>query len=195
LQGCARALLQSNKKHSMSLVRTSKALGKGSERLAERAKRELRDLKNGVHATVLQVEIGLRLTVDDAKAHLKLIEAKRELLLARRAAERNDLPEAAAGVAAALRHIDEAQALTLGHHDNLVALQRQAQAMLATIGKEADATRTAIEALLEQNNRLLDEMDESPDASNNAAPIPQGMMQRTMTRRAGREGGSSTMKG
>jgi hypothetical protein len=132
---------------------------------------------------------------DDAKAHLKLIEAKRELLLARRAAERNDLPEAAAGVAAALRHIDEAQALTLGHHDNLVALQRQAQAMLATIGKEADATRTAIEALLEQNNRLLDEMDESPDASNNAAPIPQGMMQRTMTRRAGREGGSSTMKG
>jgi hypothetical protein len=139
------------------------------ERLAERAKRELRDLKSGVDSTVLQLEVGLRLTVDDAQAHLKLIEAKRELLLGRRAAARHDLPEAAARVAAALRHIDEAQALTLGHHDNLVALQRQAQAMLDTFGKEANATRTAIEALLEQNNRLLDEMNESQGATKNAA--------------------------
>jgi hypothetical protein len=165
------------------------------ERLAERAKRELRDLKSGVDFTVLQLEVGLRLTVDDAKAHLKLVEAKRELLLARRAAARNDLPEAAARVAAALRYIDEAQALALGHHDKLVALQRQAQAMLATIGKEASPTRTAIEALLEQNNRLLDEMNESQSAANNAAPISEGMMKRTMTRRAGGEGRSSTMKG
>ena len=56
------------------------------ERLAERAKRELRDLKSGVDSTVLQIEIGLRLTVDEAKAHLKLIEGKRELLFAHRAA-------------------------------------------------------------------------------------------------------------
>ena len=139
------------------------------ERLAERAKRELRDLKSGVDSTMLELEVGLRLTVDDAKAHLKLVEAKRELLLARRAVARNDLPEAAARVAAAVRYIDEAQALTLGHHENLVALQRQAQAMLAAIGKEANATRTAIEALLEQNNRLLDEMNESQAAAKNAA--------------------------
>ncbi len=64
------------------------------ERLAERAKRELRDLKSGVDSTLLQLEVGLRLTLDDAQAHLKLVEAKRELLLARRAAARNDLPEA-----------------------------------------------------------------------------------------------------
>ena len=139
------------------------------ERLAERAKRELRDLKSGVDSTLLQLEVGLRLTLDDAQAHLKLVEAKRELLLARRAAARNDLAEAAARVATALRYIDEAQALTLGHHDNLVALQRQAQAMLATVGKEANATRTAIQALLEQNNRLLDEMNESQAAAKNAA--------------------------
>ena len=143
------------------------------ERLAERAKRELRDLKSGVDFTVLQLEVGLRLTVDDAKAHLKLVEAKRELLLARRAAARNDLPEAAARVAAALRYIDEAQALALGHHDNLVALQRQAQAMLAAIGKEANATRTAIEALLEKNNRLLAEMNGSQGAAENAASMPE----------------------
>jgi hypothetical protein len=139
------------------------------ERLAERAKRELRDLKSGVDSTVLQMEIGLRLTVDEAKAHLKLIEVKRELLLAHRAAARNDLPEAQARVAAALRYIDEAQALALGHHDNLVALQRQAQSMLAAVGTEADATRRAIEALLEQNKRLLAEMDESQGTAKNAA--------------------------
>jgi hypothetical protein len=139
------------------------------ERLAERAKRELRDLKRGVDSTVLQMEIGLRLTVDEAKAHLKLVEAKHELLLARRAAARNDLAEAAARVATAMRYIDEAQALTLGHHDNLVALQRQAQAMLAAIGKEANATRRAIEALLEQNNRVLAEMNESQGTAKNAA--------------------------
>jgi hypothetical protein len=139
------------------------------ERLAERAKRELRDLKSGVDSTLLQLEVGLRLTLDDAQAHLKLVEAKRELLLARRAAARNDLAEAAARVATAMRYIDEAQALTLGHHDNLVALQRQAQAMLAAIGKEANATRTAIEALLEQNNRVLAEMNESQGTAKNAA--------------------------
>jgi hypothetical protein len=139
------------------------------ERLAERAKRELRDLKSGVDATALELEIGLRLTVDDAKAHLKLLEAKRELLLACRAAARNDLPEAQARVAAALRYIDEAQALALGHHDNLVALQRQAKSMLAAVGTEADATRRAIEALLEQNNRLLAEMDESRGTAKDAA--------------------------
>jgi hypothetical protein len=139
------------------------------ERLAERAKRELRDLKSGVDSTLLQLEVGLRLTLDDTQAHLKLVEAKRELLLARRAAARNDLAEAAARVATAMRYIDEAQALTLGHHDNLVALQRQAQAMLAAIGKEANATRTAIEALLEQNNRVLAEMNESQGTAKNAA--------------------------
>jgi hypothetical protein len=140
------------------------------ERLAERAKRELRDLKRGVDSTILQMEIGLPLTVDEAKAHLKLVEAKHELLVARRAAaRRNDLAEAAARVATAMRYIDEAQALTLGHHDNLVALQRQAQAMLAAIGKEANATRRAIEALLEQNNRVLAEMNESQGTAKNAA--------------------------
>jgi chromosome segregation ATPase len=146
------------------------------ERLAERAKRELRDLKSGVDSTVLQMEIGLRLTVDEAKAHLKLIEAKRELLFAHRAAARNDLPEAQARVAAALRYIDEAQALALGHHDNLAALQRQAQSMLAALGTEADTTRRAIEALLEQNNRLLAEMDESRGAAKDAAQSGEGMV-------------------
>jgi hypothetical protein len=139
------------------------------ESLAERARRELRDLKSGLDFTILELEIGVRLTLDDTKAHLKLIEAKRELILARRAALRNDLAEAKARATAALKYIDEAQSLALGQHDNLVALQRQAQAMLAILGKEANATRAAIDTLLERSNRLLDEMAESKAAARNAA--------------------------
>jgi hypothetical protein len=102
-------------------------------------------------------------------AHLKLIEAKRELLLGRPAALHNDLPEAMARIAAALKYIGEARSLALRHHENLAAFERQAQAMLATIGREADATRAVIDALLERSNNLLDEMANSEAAARNAA--------------------------
>ena len=139
------------------------------ERLAERAKRELRDLKIGLDWTILETEIGLRLTVDDAKAHLKLIEAKRELIFARRAAQRKDLVEARARVEAGLKLIDEAQSLALGQHDNLVALQRQTQAKLAMMDKEAAKTAAAIDAVLERSDRILEHMNESEAATKNAA--------------------------
>lgn len=139
------------------------------ESLAERARRELRDLKSGLDFTVLELEIGVRLSLDDAKAHLKLIEAKRELILARRAALRNDLAEAKARATAALKYIDEAQSLALGHHDNLVALQREAVALLARIGKEAGETRAALDALLEQSDRVLDALASTRRPAQNAA--------------------------
>jgi hypothetical protein len=101
------------------------ALARRLERLGERAARELKDLKAGLDYTRFELEIGLRLTIDDAKAHLKLIEAKRELLLARIAVRRNDFAEAERRVEAALMNIEEASALPLGHHDELAAFYQQ----------------------------------------------------------------------
>src|SRR5918992_1945594 len=79
-----------------------KALAEKLERLAGLASRELEAIKAGVDFSLMETDIGLRLTVDDAKAHLKLIEAKRALLLARRAIIRNELVEAEVRVEAAL---------------------------------------------------------------------------------------------
>jgi hypothetical protein len=134
------------------------ALAHRLDRLAERAAREIKDLKAGLDYTLFEMEIGLRLTIDDAKAHLKLIEAKRELLLARIAVARNDLAEAERRVEAMLRNIAEASALALGHHDELAALRRQAQALLDAIRARAETLRAAIDALLDRSNRLLHEM-------------------------------------
>ena len=139
------------------------------DRLAERARRELKDFKAGLDFTRLEMEVGLRLALDDAKAHLKLIEAKRELVLARMAALRNDLVEAEARMEAALRLIDEARSLAVGYHENLAALQQQAQVMLAAIGKTADATRAAIEAILKRCDHLLQESSAPQAGAKSAA--------------------------
>ena len=135
------------------------ALAHRIDRLAERAARELRDLKAGLDYTLYEMEIGLRLTIDDAKAHLKLIEAKRDLLLARIAIWRNDLGEAERRVETALGNIEEASALALGHHDELAALRRQTQALLDAISAKAGTLRAAIDAVLEHSNSLLHEMN------------------------------------
>ena len=139
------------------------------ERLAERARRELKDFKAGLDFTRLEMEVGLRLALDDAKAHLKLIEAKRELVLARMAALRNDLVEAEARMEAALRLIDEASSLAVGYHENLVALQQQARVMLAAIGKRADAMCAAVEGILERCDQLLQEISAPHAGAKNAA--------------------------
>ena len=128
------------------------------DRLAERAARELKELKTGIDFTLIEAEMGLRLTVDDAKAHLKVIEAKRELVLARMAVLRNDLIEADSRVASALRELEEAQSLALGHHENIAALQKQAQEMLVAVRTKASTMRASIDALIERSNRLLKEM-------------------------------------
>lgn len=139
------------------------------ERLAARAKRELGDLKSGLEWTILEMETGLRLTIDDAKAHLKLIEAKRELILARRAARAGNLTQARVRVEAAWKLIDEAQSLALGQHDNLLALRRQTEALLAAIGNERANTEASIDTLLERSNRILAAMKGSEAATRNAA--------------------------
>jgi chromosome segregation ATPase len=146
-----------------------RTLGERLDQLAEHAARELKDLKAGVDSMLLHAEVGLRLTVDDAKAHLKVIEAKRELILARMAIIRNDLIEAEARVESALRDLEEAQALAVGYHENIAALQEQAQEMLAAIRAKADRLRPAIDALIERSNRLLKEMSGVRTAAKTAA--------------------------
>ena len=126
--------------------------------LAERAARELKEVKNELDFTLLEAEVGLRLTVDDAKAHLEVIEATRELVLARRAISRNDLIEAETRVESALRNLEEAQSLAVGHHESIAVLQHQAQQMLVTVRTKAGTMKASIDALIERSNRLLTEM-------------------------------------
>ena len=144
-----------------------RTLGQMLDQLAERAARELKDLKAEVDFVLIDAEVGLRLTVDDAKAHLKVIEAKRELILARMAILRNDLIEAEARIESALRDLEEAQSLAVGHHENIAALQNQAQEMLAAVRAKAGALRVAIDALIERSNRLLKEMSGGQDDGKN----------------------------
>lgn len=146
-----------------------KVLAEKLDHLAERAARELASIKAGVDFSLMETEIGLRLTVDDAKAHLKVIEAKRELVLARRAILRNELVEAEVRVEAALRNLQEAQSLAVGYHENIAAVQRQAQEMLVAIRTRAETMRTSIDALLERSSRLLKEMSGLGAAAKTAA--------------------------
>jgi hypothetical protein len=139
------------------------------DRLADRAARELKELKAGMDFTLFEAEVGLRLTVDDAKAHLKVIEAKRELVLARMAVLRNDLIEAESRVASALKHLEEAQSLALGHHENIAALQKQAQELLVAVRTKASTVRASIDALIERSNRLLKEMNGGEAEAKSAA--------------------------
>jgi hypothetical protein len=144
-------------------------LARKLDRLAGRAVRELKDLKDGLDVTLLQVQVGLRLTVDDAQAHLKVIEAKRELILARRALARNDLSEAELRTEAALRNLEEAQSLALGFHQNIAALQNQTEELLVAIRGKASSLRAATDALLEGTDRLLTEMKGGSTAARSAA--------------------------
>jgi hypothetical protein len=146
-----------------------KILAEKLERLAERATREVRDLKDGLDFTLLEVQVGLRLTVDDAKAHLKVIEAKRDLVRARLAISHNDLSAAEAGVEAALRHLEEAQSLALGHHENIAAVRKQAEETLAAVRAKAVAMKASLDALLERTDQLLSAMSSRPAAAKDAA--------------------------
>ncbi len=139
------------------------------DHLNERAASELKEMKTEANFKMAELEAGLWLSIEDAKAHLKMIEAKRELVLARRAIVRNDLVEAEARVESAAKHIDEARALALGHHESLEALQKQTQAMLAAIRAQADTVKASIDALIERSKRLLNELRDTGAAARTAS--------------------------
>jgi len=144
-------------------------IGRKLDRLAERAARELKEIKTEIDSNFIDAEIGLRLTVDDVKAHLKAIEAKQELVLVRMAVLRNDLIEAERHVESALRDLEEAQSLALGHHENIAALRKQAQELLVAVHTKANTMRPSIDALIERTNRLLKEMSGGEAEAKNAA--------------------------
>ena len=140
-----------------------KTIAQRLDRLAERAARELKDLKAGLDFTLMEAEVELRLTVDEAKAHLKVIEAKRDLLRARLAIFRNDLIEAETRLESALRNIEEAQSLAVGHQESLATLQKQTQEMLVAVRAKAGTVKaSSIDVLIERSNRLLTEMSGQP---------------------------------
>jgi hypothetical protein len=139
------------------------------DRLGERAGNELQELKMAANFKMAELKAGLWLSIEDAKAHLKIIQAKRDLVLARVAILRNDLVEAERRVESAAKNIDEARSLALGHHESLDALQRQIQQMLAAVRARADTMKTSIDALIKRSERLLDELGDVSAAARTAA--------------------------
>ncbi len=139
------------------------------DKLAERAAREVKEVKTEVNVRLAEAEAGLRLTVEDAKARLMVIEAKRELTLARVALSRNALSEAESRIESALRHLQNAASLTVDHVESVAAIQKQAEEMLVTIQTKAGTMKASIEALIDRSNRLLAEMSGPASASKTAA--------------------------
>ena len=139
------------------------------DKLAERAAREIREVKIEVSLAVTEAETALRLAVEEAKARLKVIEAKRELALARIAISRNALSDAQARVESALSYLQDARSLTVDHVESVSAMQKQAQEILVTIRTKADTMKAALDALIERSNRLLTEMSDQGSAVKTAA--------------------------
>jgi len=139
------------------------------DRLGERLRYELQELKMAANFKMAELEAGLWLSIEDAKAHLKIIQAKRDLVLARVAILRNDLVEAERRVESAAKNIDKARSLALGHHESLDALQKQTQEMLAAVRARADTMKTSIDALIKRSERLLDELGDVSAAARTAA--------------------------
>ena len=139
------------------------------DRLAERAAREIRELQNEARFSLIEAQVGLRLAVDEAVAHLKAIEGKRDLVLARLAILRGDWVDAAARIEAAATKIADARALALGHHENFDALLAQARTMLAALRTGANTTKASIDALLERIDDLLQRLSDDGAASRTAA--------------------------
>jgi len=139
------------------------------DRLAERAAQEIKELRDEANFSLIEAQVGLRLAVDDAVAHLKVIEAKRDLVLARLAILRGDWVDAAAHIEAAATKIADVRALALGHHENFDALLAQARTLLVALRTGADTTRASIDALLARIDDLLQRLSDDRTASRTAA--------------------------
>jgi len=138
--------------------------------LASRAASELKALTGDITIVVVEAELSLRRAVEEAKARLRIIEAKQELSLARNAIEVDDLSAAAARVESALSYLKEARSLTVNHVEAVTAVYKQAQELLLAIRAKATTMRADLDALMKRIDRLLLEMTESSDRlSSNAA--------------------------
>ena len=135
-----------------------KAVSETLEQLAERAGREIKAVKTGMEAAVVEAEEALRRAVEEARARLAVIAAKQHLLFARLAVLRPDLEVAEAQVTAAIADLKTARSLTGEHTKSLETVQQQAQHLLAEIQAKAASIKLTLDSLIEQNNHLLAEM-------------------------------------
>jgi thioredoxin-like negative regulator of GroEL len=113
---------------------------------------------------IRETENSLRRTVQEAKARLKVIEAKDELRMAQNAIEADDLSGAEARVESALNLLEEARSLTADHTDAVTEVQQTAREILAAIRAKANTSKADLDSLMERSDCLLRIMKESATA-------------------------------
>lgn len=146
---------------SEELSEDIRALAHTLEGLAHRAIEQAKDLKDDVTIVAVEAESSLRMAVDEAKARLKVIEAKQELNYARAAILEDDLSSAEARVESALGFLKEARSLTADHINSVVSAQKQAQELLEAVRAKAGSIKGHLDALADKSEGLLREMTES----------------------------------
>jgi chromosome segregation ATPase len=146
-----------------------RAISETLDRLSARAAREIKEVKAGMAAAVVEAEESLRRAVEEARARLAMIEAKQQLALARLAVSRNDLVDAESRVEAAISSLNTARSLTSEHMESLEDVQKQAQQMLVELRTKADTLKATLDSLIKRNNLLLAEMSGGARPSRMAA--------------------------
>ena len=149
--------------------RDLRAISETLDRLAERAAREIKEVKTGMDQVVVEAEDSLRRAVEETRARLAVIEAKQRFALARIAVARNDVVDAESHVEAAMSHLNTARSLTSEHAAGLKSIQKQAEQMLVEIRTKSATLKATLNSLIERNDRLLAEMSDSDRSAQMAA--------------------------
>jgi uncharacterized protein YaaN involved in tellurite resistance len=149
------AQLEELKNEAMAELRSDiAALEQVLEMLSEQARRELEEVKSTAGQIRVEAEEEMRRAVEEAKARLEVIDAKKELALARLALAGDDLIHANSHLASALSSLKNARSLSGRFTESIMAVHHQAQSLL----KETRMHSKNLDALIERNNRLLAEM-------------------------------------
>jgi polyhydroxyalkanoate synthesis regulator phasin len=169
------AQLEGLKKEAMAEVRSDiAALEQMLRMLSEQARRELEEVRSTAGQIRVEAEEEMRRTVEEAKARLEVLDAKKELALARFALASDDLIHAQSHLASALSSLKNARSLSGRFTEGIMAVQHQTQSLL----KETRMHSKILEALIERNDRLLAEMSsdtgEAPTMKEKAARATTG---------------------
>jgi chromosome segregation ATPase len=146
-----------------------KAISETLDRLSARAAREIKEVKAGITAAVVEAEEALRRAVEEARARLAVIEAKQQLALALLDVARNNLVDAESHVEAAMFSLKTARSLTSEHVKSLEDVQKQALRTLVELRAKADTLKATLDSLIKRNNLLLAEMSGGARPSRMAA--------------------------
>jgi DNA repair exonuclease SbcCD ATPase subunit len=146
-----------------------RAISETLDRLSARAAREIKEVKAGITAAVVEAEEALRRAVEEARARLAVIEAKQQLALAFLDEARNNLVDAESHVEAAMFSLKTARSLTSEHVKSLEDVQKQALRTLVELRAKADTLKATLDSLIKRNNLLLAEMSGGARPSRMAA--------------------------